>query len=413
MKKLVSLVVSFLFIAALLSFSFVAVAQEPAATPSPAGTVKKEPAAPVPDQPGILYKQILVIKGGNLALIAEKCGHRQTDWPILYAVNPQLPKVENLRDMQRVWIHPDQLLNLPRGWNYGNMSLEYVIPAPAPEEAHAPEETTTPMPPEELRIGATDSNWLLWLLDTAVWALILIILAAIAVIAVLVAITVSLLIRRRDPSRYPAMIPGGLSADLETAVCQLGVAYPGRRYTRIERCRLVRDNGVSRILVRGMVFGDGISRDAYLNPGDEIYRGTLPGGGCDYFLRSCGNLGPEFALPFGWRVAILQSQDVARPSAPSASATAAPTSAPAPTPEPEPSVAAAEAEETAESKPEADIATETSVTEDGLKEVAITITDEKGAVLSVAVKGHERALPTKLEKQNGKLVVFFHRDTTA
>lgn len=322
MKRLISLAVALIIAAALFSFSFVAVAQEPAATLSPAGTVKKEPARPALNQPGP-FKWIEVIDGGNLALIAERCGHRQTEWPNLYGINKDiLPKPYLKGGVWYCLVQPKQRLRLPAGWSYGTLDPEHVVPAPAPKEVRSPEETTPPMLKKEtpkVTAATSDDGRSPWVMSGWLSGLLLILALVLAILwlaGVFRRLPLIVLSRRRDPSRYPAMVPGGLSDNLDTAVRQLGVAYPGRRYERIEQCRLVRDDGVHRIHVRRMAFGDGISREAYLHPGDEVYRGTLLRGGCDYFLRSCGNLGPEFTLPAGWQVVVLTAVDIPQPTAP-------------------------------------------------------------------------------------------------
>lgn len=360
MKRLISLAVSLLMAA--LFFFTAALAQEPVIAPSPVG--KKEPARPILDQPGP-FKWIEVIEGGNLALIAERCGHRQTEWPDLYNINQDiLPKPYLMNGIGGTWyclVLPKQRLRLPVGWSYNTLNPEYVVPfPPAPEEARSPEETMPPTPSEAEepfslmgRVPNIDRSP--WFLDPFVWALIFLVLA---VVAILTVIEYRRLIRRRDPSRYPAMITGGLSSNLNVAAIQLHTIY-GRRYNKIERGRLVRHRGCSRILIKRMAFGDGISRPAYLNQGDEVYRGALPDGGFNYFLRSCGNLGPEFEIPPGWSFLLLQLGNIDRTvyeSPMTATAAIVPDSVshPEPTPEPAPELASVPVPEPAqELKPEA------------------------------------------------------------
>lgn len=140
-------------------------------------------------------------------------------------------------------------------------------------------------------------------------------------------------------------------------------------------------------------------------------------------IHHCGNKVMEirsgqFTPPAGWRFVVGDSRVIMRPATTTTSTTptSAPATAPVPTAAPAdaPVVAPVPAADTAVEAPAEEASPVASVTENGdLKKVAITITDEKGTVLSVSVEGHERALPTKLEKQNGRLVVFFHRDTTS
>ena len=359
MKKLVSLAMS-LLVAALLCFFTAARAQEPAAS--------------LPDQSDA-SKRVMVLKGGNLAMIAQACGHRQTDWTALLAANPNLPKPTKAGLMWGVLVFPEQILNLPRGWSYGTLDPEYVVPVSNPKEVRETEVRETiaqkidrglleDQKTSAFKVGHPEKE-LIWGMPQWLFGVLAAVLLVIIVIWIMI-----LRIWLGDPNRYPAMIPGGLSADLATAARQIEATYSGRQIRNLERARLVRDSGVPRILV-GMTFADGRERQVYLNQGDEVYREVLPGGGYEeYYRQSCGNLASRFVLPVGWRVIRLSetwqaSQPVATSAgagASTSSATATQTPQAATTTTTAATTAAAETTTTAEVEP-AEAATATPVDE--------------------------------------------------
>lgn len=439
MKRLVSLAMA-LFIAAMLSFSLVAVAQEPAVAPSPVGTTKKEPAAPVPDQPGVVYKRVRVLKGGNFAAIAKAVGHERVEhtgadgkrhwrpgWELLADVNPQIPRPKLYGDTWKVWLQPRQILNLPVGWSYGTIDPEYVVPfPPAPQEARGPEGTTPPMPPENpARLSATDSNRSLWWAPPE-WLLVLLAMFAIMAALVWMARGFPPIYRRRDPSRYPAVIPGGLANDPLVATDQVAAVYSGltanAESAEVGYFEKTDISAQDQVLV-GMTIQGGEERQVYLLPGQPVFRLLRNGRAIWHSLMRCGNA-LRFTPPIGWRFVVGAAADISRPvsyeppmtassatattSAPPAPPTPAPPApeptpapAPAPTPEPEPEPAPAEPPAPAE-EPAIAEAEKTAEEIPTSNEVEITI----GDLLIKVATGNGHIPATKIRTGDGTEVTL-------
>lgn len=210
---------------------------------------------------------------------------------------------------------------------------------------------------------------------------------------------------RRNPDIYPPIMEEGLSQNLTQAAEQITESYPptapSRRIKMVERGRVIRHSG-PKVLESRMTFGDGQNRDVDVENGDLVYRVTLLDDTHEFYRTHCGNLmgevkGGQFELPAGWEFVVEAAQDIPQPED-STPAPETPTSTPKPEPESVP--------ETPPVKP-AEVKAPSKTTKPQLQEVEVVVEEDEGAMYTFRAKGTADAMPTRLEKDGGKIVIYF------
>lgn len=255
-------------------------------------------------------------KQGTLGHIAVGCGKPVTDWNEIRTYNLNLPSPVQIRP--GVWdvrVFEGDSIFVPDDWDCSklNPTLAVVTSRPLTVEERKELFSGKKTAGDEKR----DSRSLWFLLSLGEWTVpLLSLLLAIGIVLFLywVIPTIYWWLIRRNPARYPSMIPGGLSNDPEMAVRQVETAYPGRigQTARVERGHFVRDSGPKQVLA-GMTFRDGFNREVYIRPGDAMYRFTFVNGKAEYYRQACGNLSARFNPPTGWRF-VGETHDIPQPA---------------------------------------------------------------------------------------------------
>ncbi len=379
-------------------------------------------------------KTVYIKKDGEtLGHIAVGCDHPVTDWRMLRSFNSQLPKPVEIRPgVWDVLVHNGDPVDVPDGWDCRKLDPEFAseekIPAisePAPSSEGTEKSViikNDPTPKKE------DGRSLWWLRNLAnnnlFWIILIIFVIALITLAIL---KIADVIRARRQRRLQPIIPRGNSPGeserIEARFNRIAERHYGetnpyliseKRPVRIGPIEHGYMNGRGRVEYRDQT----VERRLENEPAYRA-RFRFPDGTEQelFFLQACGNdvyAGTRYSgFTFTADRVILTAPAPVVKTAKTTTATASEEKsageAPSTTPETiteEPQMAP-DAVEASSIKPASDDAEKVV---ENLKEVLITITEKDGQVL-VSVQGHEKILPTKIEK--GELRVFFPRGSSS